>query len=292
MTLNEYLTVISKAVGKTLDEMLPPPEGSARLLAEAMRYSVFNGGKRLRPALFCATLEIFDRDYTPYLPYAAAIEMIHCYSLIHDDLPAMDDDLLRRGQPTCHIAFSEAMAILAGDGLLSLAGEILARPLSNVPPARQMAAAAEIMADAGHMVRGQAIELSTGDGGIDCRRLEEIYEGKTAALFRAAVMGAACLAGADARQMAALGEYSSALGLAFQITDDILDIKGQTALVGKPTGSDAKNDKLTYAALLGCEEAAIEARAAADKALTALAYFGQEAGMLRLYPGFFVSRQT
>jgi geranylgeranyl diphosphate synthase, type II len=290
MKISDYLSEISQAMAAELDRLLPSAEGEAKILAEAMRYSVFNGGKRLRPALFCSTLQTLGVEPRPYLSFAAALEMIHCYSLIHDDLPAMDDDDLRRGKPTCHIVYGEAMAILAGDALLSRAAEILSRPLPDISPSSQLAAAGEIMADAGHMVRGQAIELAPRRGKTDKKLLEQIYEGKTAALFRAAVLGAAYLAGASEMQKQALGVYALALGLSFQITDDILDIKGEAALVGKPTDSDQKNEKLTYAAVFGCEDAAIAARDAAQKAKNALAVFGGNAEILRLYPDFFVTR--
>lgn len=291
MKLDDLLIQISNEVEEELDHLLPPVGGAAGLLAEAMRYSVFNGGKRLRPTLFCSTLMALGKEYRPNLSYAAALEMIHCYSLIHDDLPAMDDDQLRRGKPTCHVVYGEAMAILAGDALLSRAAEILTRPLADIPANQQMAAASQIMTDAGHMVEGQAIELTPRNGSLDQVLLEQIYEGKTAALFRAAVLGAACLAGVDEKQKEALGEYCLALGLAFQITDDILDIKGEEKLVGKPIGSDEKNGKMTFARLMGCQAAEKRAKAEADKAIAALTLFGEDAQILRLYPEFFVTRK-
>ena len=289
MKIKIYLQQIAAQVGQELERLLPE-ENDESALAAAMRYSVFNGGKRLRPALFCSTAEALGMDYRPLLPYAAALEMIHCYSLIHDDLPAMDNDDLRRGKPTCHIVYGEDMAILAGDDLLTLASEILSRPLPEVDPARQLAAAREIMTGAGEMVRGQALEIAAGSRTIDLPLLRQIYYGKTAALFKAAVLSAAQLAGAGQRQMAELAVYCLELGLAFQIADDILDVHGDEALVGKRLGSDQKNAKITFVSLLGCEDAAQQARDAAARARQAVASWDEKAELLRLYPDFFVQR--
>lgn len=289
MVLTQYLAQIANQIQQEMERLLPAAD-DASPLAAAMRYSVFNGGKRLRPALFCSTVTALGHDYQPLLPYAAAIEMIHCYSLIHDDLPAMDNDDLRRGKATCHIVYGDDMAILAGDALLTLATEILARPLAKVSADRQLAAAREILADAGQMVVGQALEIAAADKEMNIGLLTQIYQGKTAALFKAAVLGAACLLGASEKQKADLTEYCLHLGLAFQITDDILDIKGNEDLVGKRVGSDRKNEKITFASLMGCQAAAIEAAAAAERAVKALDGWGDSAGLLRLYPAFFIQR--
>ena len=173
MNLTAYLEQIAGELQQELACLLPDTNTDSPLTA-AMRYSVFNGGKRLRPALFCSTVTALGSDYHPLLPYAAAIEMIHCYSLIHDDLPAMDNDDLRRGQPTCHIVYGEDMAILAGDALLTLAAEILSRPLADIPADRQLAAAKEIMSGAGDMVKGQALEIAAANKNINIDLLTKI----------------------------------------------------------------------------------------------------------------------
>lgn len=301
LKLADFINDTAALLEEELPALLPAEKGDARILAEAMRYSVMNGGKRLRPVLFCATMQAFGQDFRPYLPYAAAIEMIHCYSLIHDDLPAMDDDELRRGKPTCHMVYGEAMAILAGDALLSLAGEILARPLNNQPPAQQLSAMRLIMGSALHMVEGQAIELSSndfiaeakqGENIIDTQKLQIIYEAKTSALFRAAVVGAACLCGATDAEKEQLKIYCQKLGLAFQIADDILDISGDPQLVGKSL-SDRDNNKMTYPALLGLEAARQEAQKAAQAAKDALLPLEKEhnsVNILRLFPDYFALR--
>jgi len=283
-----YLHDLGGEIEAELSRLLPPAAGPDRMLAEAMRYATLGGGKRLRPALFCAALTALGCDYRPWLPWAAALEMIHCYSLIHDDLPAMDDDAWRRGRPSCHAAYGEAIAILAGDALLSLAAGILTRPLPQAEPHKQLAAAAEILADALQMVRGQAEEFAPPAGGGDLAWLERVYAGKTAALFRAAVLGAALLAGAGQEQKQALADYAAALGLAFQITDDILDY----CIPAEETGGAVTGDKLDYVALAGmsaAEAAAGDAVAAAEQALSG---FGGAASLLLHFPRMILQRRS
>lgn len=288
MSIEEYLQHISAEMTGVLESFLPRQGGDSDRLAQAMRYSVLNGGKRLRPALFAAALEAFDLDFAKYRQFAAALEFIHCYSLIHDDLPAMDNDTLRRGKPTCHIAFDEATAILAGDGLLNLGGELLTRPIPGTDPARQLAAANAVLCNSGLMVQGQAAELAAESP--DTALLRRIYLGKTSGLFAASVLGAGYLAGAAEEQIAALKSYAYDLGLAFQIADDVLDIRGSQDKTGRPNGSDARNDKLTYAALVGCDKAMEQAAALAANAGEALKILPGGGGMLRLFPGFLVAR--
>ncbi|NLF80753.1 MAG: hypothetical protein GX572_06145 [Clostridia bacterium] len=286
MNMDNFVHDVATQIEAELARLLPPPSGPDRVLAEVMRYAALGGGKRLRPALFCATLFALGRDYRPWLSWAAALEMIHCYSLIHDDLPAMDDDDWRRGRPSCHAAYGEAMAILAGDGLLSLAAAVLARPLPQAEPHRQLAAAAEIMEDALQMVRGQAAEFAPPPGGVDLAWLEYVYAGKTAALFRAAVLGAALLAGVGEEQRRALADYAAALGLAFQITDDILDYRTPQGAVGAVIA-----DKPDYVALAGPAAAAAAASGAAAAAEQALACFGGGADLLLLFPRLILERR-
>jgi len=283
MNAADFLAQAARDTEAALDSLLPLAEGPERPLYEAMRYSVFAGGKRLRPALFLATAELFGLDRQGCLPWAAALEMIHTYSLIHDDLPGMDNDDWRRGRPTCHVAFGEALAILAGDGLLTEALGLLMRPLSFAEPLRQLKAAGLIAdrAGASGMVGGQAAEFALANGALGREQLDYIYERKTGALFAAAILSAALLAGADEQALAALGSYCRYLGLAFQITDDVLDVESSREELGKPIGSDRRNGKITYASLLGCGPARQRAGEAAARAATALKMFGPKAAVLR-----------
>ena len=290
MRLKEYLSQTSAIIDQELEHLLPKYEGPGSKLAESMRYSVFNGGKRLRPSLFRATLDALDKPYQPYLPFAAAVEMIHCYSLIHDDLPAMDNDELRRGKPTCHIVYGEDVAILAGDGLLNRAAEILTSPIDGVDAKDQLAAAQVVLSNSGEMVLGQAIELAANEQEVDIAVLNKIYRGKTAALFQAAVLSAATLTGADEKTKQNLKKYCFSLGLAFQIADDILDIQGDEEQIGKPAGSDIRNEKQTYPLIMGCDAAQKVAIDLAEQAVAALAGFGCRADILRLFPEYMVAR--
>lgn len=290
MELKDFLQEIAAETEQELKKQLPEEKGPEQRLYAAMRYSALAGGKRLRPALFAATLAAFGQERAPYLPFAAGLEMIHTYSLIHDDLPAMDNDDLRRGKPTCHKAFDEATAILAGDGLLTHAFAVML----SVPaePQRLLAAVSLVarLAGCGGMVSGQAAELASPPESIDKERLDYIYQGKTGALLACAALSAAHLCGATPEQLAALEEYSYQCGRAFQIIDDVLDIQGDAALLGKSVGSDAKNDTLTYAELLGCEAARAEALTSAEQALAALSGFDNQADLLRQFPLYFIDR--
>ncbi len=241
-------------------------------LSAAMRYSLLAGGKRLRPALCLACAATCGADPAAALPFAAGIEMIHTYSLIHDDLPAMDNDTLRRGKPTCHVAHGEATAILAGDALLTDSfGFMLSCPL----PAGRVAEAAALMsraAGSGGMVGGQQLDISE-DGTVEPAELIVINEKKTGALIRAACECGAVLAGADQERRRALAGYGACIGTAFQITDDILDAVGDSAQTGKNTGRDAENGKVTWPSLIGVEKS----RAlASDYCARAVSHLGAE----------------
>ncbi|MBQ6536653.1 MAG: polyprenyl synthetase family protein [Firmicutes bacterium] len=259
----------------------------------AMRYSLFGGGKRLRPALFFAALEACGAKRDAYLDVAAALEMIHTASLIHDDMPEMDDDDLRRGRPSCHKVYGPAMALLAGDGLFIHAFAVLSRPLPGAAPERQLAAVREIAlrSGLGGMVAGQAAEWDNMTRPVDQGLLEYISRGKTSALLIAAVKSAGLLAGADEEKLQALEDYGLHAGLAFQIIDDVLDVEGDDATLGKPAGSDEERGLVTFASLLGCAEARRQAETEAEAALSALSGFGPEADTLRAFPPFFVSRR-
>lgn len=292
--LQSYLAQASRDVEQALDRLLPMRQISPEAaIYFAMRYSLFGGGKRLRPALFFAALEACGARREPYLDVAAALEMIHTASLIHDDMPEMDDDDLRRGRPSCHKVYGPAMALLAGDGLFIHAFAVLSRPLPGADAGRQLAAVREIAlrSGLGGMVSGQAAEWDNMTRPVDRGLLEYISRGKTSALLIAAVKAAGLLAGADEEKLQALEDYGRHAGLAFQIIDDVLDVEGDDASLGKPAGSDQERGLVTFASLLGCAEARREAGEEAAAAVSALAGFGPEADTLRAFPPFFVSRR-
>ena len=241
-------------VEAALDAVLPDPAASPVRLHAAMRHGVLNGGKRMRPLLVFAAGTALGADEAGLDAAAAAVELVHCYSLVHDDLPAMDDDALRRGQPTVHVAFDEATAILAGDALQSLAFSVLAG--APQPPQLRVAMLAELAHAAGvaGMCGGQALDIdATGASGLTLVEIERLHALKTGALLRCAVRLGAIAADAGAGERAALDRYADALGLAFQIRDDLLDIEGDAATLGKTAGKDVAQSKATFPALLGVD---------------------------------------
>lgn len=261
-------------------------------LHEAMTYSVFNGGKRLRAGLCYAAAEAAGGATADSDRAACALELIHAYSLIHDDLPAMDDDDLRRGQPTCHIAFGEAMAILAGDALQSLAFNLLATP-EVVGPDRGLALVKELAAAAGPagMVAGQAMDMDAVSRQLSLTELETMHRHKTGALIRAAViMGALSTTAGGERELAALGKFADALGLAFQVQDDILDVAAETENLGKRQGADMARNKPTYTSLLGLEAARDKLYQLHQASIDALADLGPGARHLQALADFTVQR--
>ena len=257
-----------------LDRLLPPGSTPPAVIHEAMRYRVFAGGKRLRAVLAVATAEALGCGHPERFAPACALEMIHTYSLIHDDLPAMDDDDLRRGQPTSHKKFGEAVAILAGDALLTHAFLVLSRHPSGVEAALlRCRLAAEIAEAAGTplgMVAGQVLDITAPAGPADSELLKDIHRLKTGAMIRASVRTGALLGQADEAVLGRLTEYSEAIGLAFQITDDILDVTSTREALGKTPGKDAAQHKLTFPAIYGLEESRKLAGETAEKALAAL----------------------
>lgn len=261
-------------------------------LMRAMEYSLMAGGKRLRPILLMAAADAINNSGEKFITVADALEMIHTYSLIHDDLPAMDDDDYRRGKLTNHKVFGEAMAILAGDTLLTLAFEVALRQ-EDVPPEILLRVLKEISIAAGAagMVGGQAVDLRSEGVQIDFATLKLMHSGKTGALFKAAIRSGAILAGASEENLDALTRYAENFGLAFQITDDILDVTGDEKILGKPTGSDAKNLKSTYVSLTSLDEAKNLAQAAVDEAFNALKNFGSEADFLRELVQYLIARE-
>ena len=289
--LDTFLQRVAKDTEVALEKYLPRDDAPERNLYEAMRYSAFSGGKRVRPALFAATLEAFGKDRKSYLPFMVAIEMLHTYSLIHDDLPCMDNDDLRRGIPSCHRVYGEGMALLAGDALLTHAFYTM---LCTNAPAEKVLEAVKLVADlagCGGMVKGQAAEFSSLGLPHNEELLDYIYQGKTGALFCCAVVSAAILCGATPTQKEQLTEYAYFCGKAFQIADDILDITGTEEEIGKPVGSDQRNEKPTMPVILGCEAAEKAALLAAEKAVRCLDSFDEKADLLRAFPELFVRRK-
>jgi geranylgeranyl diphosphate synthase type II len=262
-------------------------------LASAMEYSLMAGGKRLRPILLMAAADAVNGNGEKFLTVATSIEMIHTYSLIHDDLPAMDNDDYRRGKLTNHKVFGEATAILAGDALLTLAFEVMTRQ-ENTSPEILLQVVKEMSIAAGEsgMVGGQSIDLESEGKKIDMETLKKMHLGKTGALFEAAIRSGAILAGANSEQLDALTTYAEKFGLAFQITDDILDVIGDEKNLGKPVGSDEKNNKSTYVTLTSLETAKNLAQSAVDDAVDALKIFGAEADFLRELVKYLIGRNN
>lgn len=291
-----YLQEQRQLVEQTLWQYMLAAEGDFADHIKTMRYSLFVGGKRIRPILCLAAARCVSPDAATaklLLPAACALECIHTYSLIHDDLPAMDNDELRRGQPTCHKKFGEAEAILAGDGLLTYAFELISSDKFPGPePAIRLRLTALLAQAAGPlgMVGGQFLDIASEQQEISFERLKTIHRSKTGALIRAAVQIGAVGSGADEAQLAALTEYGSAVGLAFQIADDLLDVTASTEQLGKTAGSDAGLGKATYPAFFGIEKTCLLAAEAAERAVNALAAFDERAEPLRALAQYIVSR--
>ncbi|WP_020676052.1 polyprenyl synthetase family protein [Geopsychrobacter electrodiphilus] len=293
-SLDVYLKHRLQLVESALDVFVPKTETLPGSLHDSMRYSLFAGGKRIRPVLMSAACEAVGGQGEDVLPAAAAIEMIHSYSLIHDDLPAMDDDDLRRGKPTNHKVYGEAIAILAGDGLLTEAFILLSNPqvLQNVTAPARLEIIHQLSRAAGSlgMVGGQVVDMESEGQRIDLPTLEYIHTHKTGALILAAIEIGAIIGGADTTQRFALHRYGEAAGLAFQVADDILDIIADQSLLGKNVGSDEARGKATYPAILGLEGARQRARDLRDMALAALDPFGEEARPLREIAAYIINR--
>jgi len=289
-TVPDVLRERADAIGAALDACLTAPDEPSRDLYEAMRYMVLGGGEKLRPTLVLLAAEACGGSAEASMPAACAIEMIHTYSLIHDDLPAMDDDALRHGRPSCHKQFGEAMAILAGDGLLTEAFGVLATQIEDAATSKRLAAELARAAGAVGMVGGQVADLVAQRGGGDERLLAVIHRRKTACLIEASVVMGAMTAGASEHLERSLREFGIHLGLAFQIADDVLDASASTNALGKTAGKDAAAGKLTYVAHLGLDAARTRARAEAERAVDALRVFGHEADSLRDIARFVVER--
>ncbi len=293
--LNAYLKERKFLVEEALEHYLPPQKGFYNPIVEAMRYSLFAGGKRLRPILCLAATEVVGGKKETALPVACALEMIHTYSLIHDDLPAMDNDDFRRGKPTNHRVFGEAMAILAGDGLLTEAFYLLTYPdlLAKIPPAQLVWISHLIAQAAGFrgMVSGQVMDLEATGKEIGLEELKAIHDHKTGALIRVAVESGAIIGGGNRTEVEALKEYGTQIGLAFQIVDDVLDIEGNPEDMGKNIGSDEPQQKATYPKLVGLNEAKEMAQTCIKRGIHALKPFGERAMPLKALAQYIIERR-
>jgi len=292
--LKEAMAATSVAVERTLDSVLRVPKTPEGRVFEAMRYSVYAGGKRLRPLLVLASAELFGVERKHALRVAAALECVHVYSLIHDDLPAMDDDDMRRGKPSLHVAFDEATAILAGDGLIALAFEILSDEATHPDPyVRMELVSALAKASGGHgMVGGQMIDLSAANHELGEQEIFRLQKMKTGALISFAAEAGAIMVHAGKQSRASLQGYARDLGLAFQIADDLLDVEGDENEVGKAVGKDADAGKATIVGILGVERARRQAQILADQAIDHLSEFDDKASLLRAIAHFAINRRS
>ncbi|MGE0211526.1 MAG: polyprenyl synthetase family protein [Parvibaculaceae bacterium] len=295
MTFETSLKTVASEIDSMLDRLLPLETAKARRVVEAMRYSALAQGKRLRPFFVTETARLLGADAHGALRTGCALECVHCYSLVHDDLPAMDDDDLRRGKPTCHKAFDEATAILAGDGLLTFAFEILGEPETHSNPKVRIELVLELARAAGHagMVGGQMLDLEAEEKATrDLDQIILLQSLKTGALFRYSCEAGAILAEADGEVRKALRTYADAVGLAFQIADDILDVESTPETLGKATQKDSAAGKATFIDLYGLEGAKSRARSLVAEACGALDRFGARADVLKEAARFIVDRKN
>ena len=290
--LSQALSATAKAIERKLDVLLPVPEGPEGRVVDAMRYALFAGGKRLRPFLVLASADLFEVSRDSALRVAAAIECVHTYSLIHDDLPAMDDDDVRRGQPTVHKEFDDATAILAGDGLLTFAFHILADDRTHPDPRVRCELIQSLAQAAGHhgMVGGQMIDLAAENNPLSQNEISRLQQLKTGALICFSAEAGGILGRTTEHHRHSLIGYARALGLAFQIADDLLDVEGDEQTVGKASGKDADAGKATFVSLMGVDRARQQAKLLADQAIDHLKDFGERAALLRAVAHFVVDR--
>lgn len=295
MDLKSYLAEKRALIDETLKGFMPEPEGPTSELIRAMDYSLFAGGKRLRPILCMAGAEAVGGEGRDALPVACALEMIHTYSLIHDDLPAMDNDDMRRGKPTSHKVFGEALAILAGDGLLTEAFNLMIR--SDLPEkigtARFQEVITLISLAAGHrgIVGGQAVDVMMEGKEVDSSIVDFIHNHKTGALISASVSSGAILGGGSRQELHEIASYGNKIGLAFQISDDILNIEGDSEEMGKRAGSDEQKRKNTYPSVYGMERSKVILKESVDAAINSLKRFGNSADPLRQIAGYIIERK-
>jgi len=293
-TVDEASAMTVKLTDSIIDGLLKAPPGLEARVYEAMRYSALAPGKRLRPLLVLASSQLFGVARRSSLQVAAAIEMVHAYSLIHDDLPAMDNSDLRRGRPTCHKAFDDATAVLAGDGLLTMAFEVLSHPDTHGDPAVrcELVTALATAAGAAGMVGGQMIDLIAETQTLELGAITRLQRMKTGALIAFACEAGAILAKAAPEARLALRGYAHDLGLAFQIADDLLDVEGSAEETGKPVGADAAAGKATFVSILGVERARAQAELLINQAVAHLDLFEQRAELLRQVARFVIDRRT
>jgi len=292
MSLETYLRTRARLVDRALNHALPPERTRPRTIHAAMRYSLFAGGKRLRPILLLAAAEACGGDLSRAIPAACAVECVHTYSLVHDDLPCMDDDDLRRGRATNHKVFGEGIAVLAGDALLTVAFEILATaPATKRYPAATLVAELAHAAGSRWLIAGQVLDLEGEGRKTSLRELQFIHRAKTAALLTAAIRLGAMSANALSSRLKALTRFGEALGLAFQIIDDILDVTQTTEKLGKTAGKDAAATKATYPAIVGLDRARREAQRLTAEARAALVHFGGDAVRLLELSDFLLGRE-
>ena len=290
--LADALAGIAREIDYAFEELLPVPDDARSVLVEAMRYAAIGGGKRIRPLLLTATAEMFGVDRDAALRAGVAIEAIHVYSLIHDDLPCMDDDDTRRGKPTVHIAFEEATAVLAGDSLLALAFEVLADPATSADPFVRI----ELVQSLGHasgfqgMAGGQMMDLVAETSEFDLPTVTRLQQLKTGALLGAAVEMGAILGHVAVEGRTHLHGYARDIGLAFQIADDLIDHEGDEAIAGKAVGKDAVAGKQTFVSLMGPERAREQAKFLIDQAIAHLSHYGREADLLRAVARYIIER--
>ncbi len=295
MDFKSYLTQKKELIDDALKDLMPEPEGATGEFIRAMGYSLFAGGKRLRPILCMAGAEAVGGEGTDTLPFACALEMIHTYSLIHDDLPAMDNDDMRRGKPTCHKVFGEALAVLAGDGLLTEAFNIMSG--TDLPRKISMERFQEVLtliaSAAGHrgMVGGQAVDIMMEGTDVDAIMVDFIHRHKTGALISASVTSGAIIGGGSIQEVEAITIYGNNLGLAFQISDDILDIEGDSREMGKQAGGDAQKRKNTYPSVHGMERSKKALTDLVHAAVGSLSQFGGSADPLREIGGYIIKRK-
>jgi geranylgeranyl diphosphate synthase type II len=294
LDLDSYLTSQKKRINRALESLLKTSDKPDRIL-EAMTYSLMAGGKRIRPVLCVAAAEAAGGNPEDALPAACALEMVHTYSLIHDDLPAMDDDALRRGKPTCHMAFDEATAILTGDALLTLAFQTLASiELSNAEQAAKWLRVIRLISyAAGYcgMIQGQMLDITSEGRQLTLAELKSLHRLKTGALIEASISSGAVLGGLNSNKISMLESYAHNIGLAFQVTDDILNVEGDPEIMGKAVGTDKLRNKSTYPSLLGLKKSKDFAGKLVENALQALETFDQKAEPLRAIAKYIVERK-
>lgn len=288
-----HLRAAADAVEIALDRLLPAPSGHHAVVVDAMRYAALGGGKRLRPFLVLETARMLGGDAQQAMVVGCALECLHVYSLIHDDLPCMDDDDLRRGKPTVHKQYDEAIAVLAGDGLLTHAFELLASESAHPDPSIRARLVLELARAGGTngMIGGQVVDITVAENERDTALITQLQAMKTGALIRYAAKAGGLISGAKPHDLAALDRYADALGLAFQIRDDILDVEGDAALVGKAVGKDADLGKATFVSLLGLDGAKEKARQLGETARAALAPYGEKGQALVGTVDFVLERQ-